>query len=101
MSYISREAAIDAVMSVEPFALMDFEGKVFGAGQKTDDVVKALEQLPSADVVEVIKCKDCKHHYTKSLLCEVWSRYGTVATLDTDYCSYAERRTDETDYRKE
>ena len=49
--------------------------------------------LPSAQP-EIIRCKDCNRHYAKSLLCKVWSKYGTVATLDTDYCSYAERKND-------
>ena len=70
-------------------------------------------RMPAADVVEVVRCKDCKHwrqqtNYQCSPLsfgfCEsddMWrSLYGEtyeVSHIDTDddfYCGYAERRTD-------
>ena len=45
--YISRQAAIDAVMDTEPIALRDGDNKIFTV-QSTSDVVDALEALPSA-----------------------------------------------------
>lgn len=60
-----------------------------------DDVV----ELPTADVVEVVRCVDCKHCKAindglgnASLYCDL-----TFAKPDvdaTDYCSCGERRTD-------
>ena len=48
------------------------------------------------DVVEVVRCKDCKHRYVPSR-CALW--YGTVDDKEyfiergTDfYCSYGERK---------
>lgn len=51
---------------------------------------------PTADVVEVVRCKDCKHfgrdmghgkHDCK--------KYEMPYCLENDYCSYGERRTDD------
>ncbi len=55
-----------------------------------------LAKAPTADVVEVVKCKDCKHY-------EIGKSYtpycNNVMNLfeemkPTDFCSYGERRTD-------
>ena len=53
-----------------------------------------LELMPSADAVEVVRCKDClhfKHSDIRPNYCEVWDWQNT----DKDYCSFAERRNDE------
>lgn len=59
-----------------------------------DSVVKMVEKLPTADVVEVVRCKACKHaskctdgYYT----CRVDHR---LAHDENDFCSYGERKTD-------
>ena len=56
------------------------------------DCVSTLEGLPSADVVEVVRCEDCKW----------WSKYmnyicGRMCeeTKPKDYCSYGERHDNE------
>ena len=47
-----------------------------------------IDKQPTADVVEVVYCKDCKHRNEPS--CQiVASMYGIS---DYDYCSYGERR---------
>ncbi len=52
---------------------------------------------PSAEAVEVVRCKDCKHHEKfcfddSKLLC--WVHDIDIVVSPTDYCSYAERRED-------
>ena len=55
---------------------------------------------PTADVVEVVRCKDCKHHpnnggdcdrsithTSRDYLCEV----NTYRYINIDFCSYGER----------
>ena len=54
MAYISREKAIEIVKS--------------GGYWKKEDMgvaVACIEQTPTADVVEVVRCKDCKRCYEK------------------------------------
>lgn len=54
-----------------------------------DERVNELNKVPSADVVEVIRCKDCKFYDTDNdtgfPLCR---RLGDIVMKPTDYCSY-------------
>lgn len=76
--YISREAAIDAV----------------DVGNLHRGIINALQaiisDIPSADVVEVVRCKDCKEFQANHHWC------GFLKTdIDPDgFCSYGERRSD-------
>lgn len=59
-------------------------------------VIQRIKDLPSAQP-EIIRCKDCKHLFddNKCPLRTWWTH------TEEDFCSYAERKTDEADYRKE
>ena len=77
--YISREAAINEV------------GANSWAGNR-------LARIPAADVVEVVRCKDCRH-YTRKHGKLPWNtdkrycnRSATVATAPDDFCSFGEKR---------
>ena len=50
-----------------------------------DDCKRRLEQLKPADVVKVVRCKDCKHHaYDEIFLC-YWCEYpGRVRETTPD-----------------
>ena len=57
-----------------------------------------VDKMPTADVVEVVRCKDCIHYNTQLMTCynnefpfHCESRH---IMRETDYCSYGERRTD-------
>ena len=50
-----------------------------------------IEEANDADVVEVVRCRDCINH-RKSGLCEGWSRYGTINTPNDAFCSYGVKR---------
>lgn len=58
-----------------------------------------VDNAPTADVVEVVRCKDCKH-YKRNIPCvggyyngcDEWIDEGNAITVyDNDYCSYGER----------
>ena len=58
-------------------------------------VKRVLMQAPTADVVDVVRCKDCQHRYVPSR-CALW--YGTANGREyfsergeNFYCSYGER----------
>ena len=55
------------------------------------DAYHFIRGFPAADVVEVVRCKDCINH-RQSGLCEGWSRYGTISTHDDAFCSYGVKR---------
>lgn len=57
-----------------------------------------MKMLPAADVVEVVRCKDCKHchlMFDKSLLC--WNCNSSVnfPISADDFCCHGERRTED------
>ena len=89
---ISRQAAIDAILDLHDC----YNG--FSDTYDKACIIGVLEELPSADVVEVVRCKDCKHYIYDGdrWLCKVLSNnYEPIVDLDSDgYCSYGERRTD-------
>ena len=62
-------------------------------------VRRVLIQTPSADVVEVVRCKDCMWSRVADVdrepkyRCVHLSRYGCGQWLDSnDFCSYGERK---------
>ena len=74
--YIEREAAIESL----PVAL--------------DSAINALRNAPSADVVPVVRCKDCKYWQDNNdgyphEECRWW--HGETPDAN-DFCSYGERK---------
>ena len=49
------------------------------------DVAFDVEEMPTVDAVEVVRCKDCKHRYSDS-----WCEY--VDDDDNFYCARGERK---------
>ena len=54
-------------------------------------IVSLIEKQPTADVVEVIRCKDCTEWDKDEYECSHWYRFR-----EDDYCSYGERMDGET-----
>ena len=60
-----------------------------------DNILGCIERQPLADVVEVVRCKDCKHWggATYGFVCRKFSGIDTKICMGADhYCSYGERR---------
>lgn len=64
---------------------------------RKEDAIECLECLPSADVVDVVRCKDCKYSFIgrdDKLKCDIL--YPSLSWVDNyGYCSYGERRVEE------
>ena len=61
-----------------------------------DIVTGAQKVFPSnADVVEVVRCKDCKYSIeikeSDNIICRHPSQHSTYERTGDDYCSYGER----------
>ena len=58
---------------------------------------RVLQQAPAADVVEVVRCMDCKYYDSYYTSCHHQrhdhQEFRVVQEPD-DYCSYAERRSE-------
>ena len=74
--YIERDAALMGVMRAGCMA----------------NTVQVLKDIPAADVVEVVRCKDCKN-YGDEHFCPLLSLADY--TDPDDFCSYGEKRDDD------
>ena len=58
-----------------------------------NEFVKQIQAEPKADVVEVVRCKDCKHFGTDTFNRTVCVRdFQIICVKDNDFCSYGERK---------
>ena len=109
MDLIDRQKATDKIIARYPDS--DATQYNIGYADAINDVLKDIRYMPSAEP-EIIRCKDCKYfeRYTddgtfESVLkmhqwdgeCSEWVGHTYMGW----FCSRAERRTDEADYRKE
>lgn len=103
MAYIERETVQKVIKNYGKNAIED--------GLKTldpvDDIIaieNEIELIPAADVVEVVRCKDCKYSRPKNksekniyfedvIICESCEMADEpCAVLTNDFCSYGERK---------
>ena len=55
-----------------------------------------IADAPAADVVEVVRCKDCKHYIASYCTRDIKGRTNMFYMTENDYCSYGERIDDGT-----
>lgn len=82
--YIKKSEAVDVIVKY-PYEI---------AG-KTATAIKMIEDLPSADVVEVVRCKDCVYcrpYNDGKLYCHKKADIFVPMVDANDFCSYGERR---------
>ena len=85
-----REKLSSKKRLIDANALLRHKRKMSGAdfgGEFWDEAVLAsdIENAPTVDAVEVVRCKDCKHRYSDS-----WCEY--VDDDDNFYCARGERK---------
>lgn len=81
--YIERQAAIDAFnRAAQDVGILD-----------ADDIETVFGMLSSADVVQVVRCKDCRKCSYDPLFNYYWCNLtlGTRRVKPDDFCSYGER----------
>lgn len=86
--YIKRT---DAVKIAEKYGLAN--GSVLGRHTGLADcIARDISELPAADVVPVVRCKDCKHR-TEFGNCGHPRQKGVLpSAYPFDFCSYGERK---------
>lgn len=57
-------------------------------------VRKALQAFAETDVVQVVRCKDCKHYIAGFCTRDINGRTNMFRMSENDYCSYGERKAD-------
>ena len=87
---ISRQAVEDLIMETDPFWCEGMTRAIF----------EGVKRLPTIYAVPVVRCKDCKHNYSKKhnkrynhedIVCDYFETDGLNAD---DFCSYGERSED-------
>ena len=65
---------------------------------------RMLEEIPAADVVPVVRCRDCKYammtYSGECKYCKMWMQDGVDEALYLDrdfYCAFAERKEENAD----
>lgn len=104
MAYIKLEDALQVCSEAEEWYTETNEQQ---CAVVSDDIYQQIANLPTADVVEVVRCKNCKHFKSKGTEFLVNDIFGNCEKSSTglfddgeevygnDYCSYGERRTDD------
>lgn len=100
--YIEKHKAVNLLTYLENEfqQFKPFKGFEHAMYRKLCETEIAIGKLPAADVVPVVRCKDCKHFNHKRMECENeavstdhegGAQYSLNFWLD-DFCSYGERR---------
>ena len=65
-----------------------------GCNDVCDWAIKTIKNIPTADVVKVVRCKECIHRdpEDKKCDCSFQARGGIFPMEDDDFCSYGKRR---------
>ena len=95
--YIDAEL-FDKKLAMEVYLADDEDfTKAFVRGMEL--VKKAENETPTADVQEVVRCKDCIHRdpEDKKCDCSFQAKGGIFPMDDDDFCSYGERRKEDVD----
>ena len=79
--YISREAALTALQDSDLF-------------NTTERQLRAIRELPAADVAEVVRCKDCKNlvNTTINANCFLICDISAMEIAPEEFVSHGERR---------
>ena len=105
--YTDLDNLIDAVEETAWYHINKNGVLVEGANSKDDvplykheDIMRVLSEAPEADVVEVVRCKDCKHceviypfkHIGMEAVERLYCKSDNKSRMATDICSYGERK---------
>lgn len=81
--YISRKKAIEEVCG---------DCEYYDSNDCEECRFDRLMKIPAADVVEVVRCKDCRYFTGKSCMINEGMRESPID--GNGFCSYGERRTE-------
>lgn len=93
--YIDKNALLKKMHDLHTVPL--FQGHRTDEDVMFDTIVSVVEEQPIADVVPVVRCKDCKHFNIDVLglnWCDAHSYDELIECKENDYCNYGERRCD-------
>ena len=84
---ISRQAVLNATSTTLKITGKENAETVYEYIKKLCDDIKALPSAQTADAVEVIRCRDCKHFAGDGMYCD----NDIMVLYDHFYCYYGEK----------
>lgn len=97
--YIERAAVHDLVKSLPKYQMFNYGRTKSLIGINTDDVDFGVDKIPSAAVVEVVRCRECAHYKIcdewengKRMLCEIHHHSYLDHDGDNHFCSWGQRK---------
>ena len=84
--YIERKAVINKVNEIPAH----FDNGDIRYGIQL--AIQTIKDTPTADVVEVVRCKDCRHYVAEYCTRDIKSRTNMFYMRADDFCSYGERK---------
>lgn len=91
MAYIEREKVLE-------IAKDEYYSDFHKSMADLTSLKELLEDTPIADVVEVVRCKDCKYFirnvFNQTACDRTFDVFG-IGMLEDDFCSYGERKDEE------
>ena len=93
--YINREALMEGIGETVLFSVRGGAKTPTSEMRGANKVIDRIKSAPVADVVEVVRCKNCIYCKPTAVdgiaSCMMWSKYINPA----DYCSHGERKKSE------
>lgn len=87
-TYIERAAVHDLVKSLPKYHMFSYDRTEGMIGISPDDVDFGVDKIPAADVVEVVRCGECRHAEDSLVL---WCHEHEKAVSRLDFCSHGAR----------
>ena len=83
--YINRE---ELLKDIEDSVRFSTRNGVSAELRGAHKIVDRIRSAPAVDVVEVVRCKDCRHYHHGACT----NDFALNLMRENDYCSYGERR---------
>ena len=91
MRLIKADALMDVIRQHE-YRLATKQGSI-DYGMFTNGIQQAVDEQPTIDAVEVVRCKDCKHCDPENYHCDhPMSTAAPLRRKPDDFCSYGKRK---------
>ena len=97
--YVDRRKLLDDIGETVLFSVRGGADYPTPEIRGASKVINRICAAPAADVVEVVRCKDCKYWDTGYRFCKFHGldSMGNSAFGENGYCSYGERKDDSND----
>ena len=86
--YIEEENLIEEIMSLRIYV----SGKDVFPDVAKESVLRIIKEQPTADVMEVVRCKDCVYFHKKVGIGFGQCSNSKLLPYPEDFCSYGERK---------